>query len=235
MIALNLTLPVLGLLPTAMSQGVAGLPWLKLLKASGWSLTFALTASLLAVLMSLQLTWVASNQQQVGTNQKMSGLTRLVPVAALHHLIIPGMVLSVGLYIFFMPLINWMDWGWLAIIWLNALIALPFAFSQLKPAVFTYQASYQRLAASLALPLGVYWWRVVLPYLKPALQRVAAISLVLTLGDFAIFGIFGQPDYTTLPWLIYELAGSYQLAAAALASLWLLGLAFIGLMLLERK
>lgn len=235
LIALYLTLPVLGLLPTAMSQGLAGLPWLKLLKASGWSLTFALTASLLAVLMSLQLTWVASNQQQVGTNQKMSGLTRLVPVAALHHLIIPGMVLSVGLYIFFMPLINWMNWGWLAIIWLNALIALPFAFSQLKPAVFTYQASYQRLAASLALPLGVYWWRVVLPYLKPALQKVAAISLVLTLGDFAIFGIFGQPDYITLPWLIYELAGSYQLAAAALASLWLLGLAFIGLMLLERK
>lgn len=235
LIALYLTLPVLGLLPTAMSQGLAGLPWLKLFKASGWSLVFALTASLLAVLMALQLTWVASNQQQVGTQQKISGLTRLVPVAALHHLIIPGMVLSVGLYIFFMPLINWMDWGWLAIIWLNALIALPFAFSQLKPAVFTYQASYQRLAASLALPLGVYWWRVVLPYLKPALQRVAAIALVLTLGDFAIFGIFGQPDYTTLPWLIYELAGSYQLAAAALASLWLLGLAFIGLMLLERK
>ncbi|HKM15048.1 MAG TPA: thiamine/thiamine pyrophosphate ABC transporter permease ThiP [Marinospirillum sp.] len=228
-IALYLTLPVLGLLPTAVSKGLAGLPWLKLFKASGWSLLFALTASLLAVFMALQLSWVSSNQQQ------KNGLTRLVPVAALHHLIIPGMVLSVGLYIFFMPLINWMDWGWLAIIWLNTLIALPFAFSQLKPAVFSYQANYQRLAASLGLPFGVYWWRVVLPYLKPALQRVAAISLVLTLGDFAIFGIFGQPEYTTLPWLIYELAGSYQLAAAALASLWLLGLAFIGLILLERK
>jgi len=229
LIALYLTLPVLSLLPTASSQGLAGLPWSKLLKASGWSLVFALTASLLAVLMSLHLTWVASNQQQA------SWLTRLIPVAALHHLIIPGMVLSVGLYIFFMPLINWMNWGWLAIIWLNALIALPFAFSQLKPRVFAYQASYQRLAASLSLPSGVYWWRVVLPYLKPALQRVAAISLVLTLGDFAVFGIFGQPEYTTLPWLIYELAGSYQLAAAALASVWLLGLAFISLMLLEKK
>ncbi len=237
-IALYLTLPVLGLLPTAISQGLAGLPWLKLLKASGWSLLFALTASLLAVLMALQLSWMSSTQPAYlpkKTNSLEGFITRLAALAALHHLIIPGMVLSVGLYIFFMPFINWMDWGWLAIIWLNALIALPFAFSQLKPAVFTYQVNYQRLAASLGLPFGMYWWRVVLPYLKPALERVAAISLVLTLGDFAIFGIFGQPNYTTLPWLIYELAGSYQLAAAALASLWLLGLAFIGLMLLERK
>lgn len=234
-IALYLTLPVLGLLPTAVGKGLAGLPWLKLFKASGWSLLFALIASLLAVLMALQLSWVSRIKQQVGAQQKISWLSRLAPVAALHHLIIPGMVLSVGLYIFFMPFINWMDWGWLAIIWLNALIALPFSFSQLKPAVFSYQANYQRLAASLGLPFGIYWWRVVLPYLRPALKRVAAISLVLTLGDFAIFGIFGQPEYTTLPWLIYELAGSYQLAAAALASLWLLGLAFVGLMLLERK
>lgn len=224
---LYLTLPVLGLLPAAFSRGLASLPWALLLPASGWSLVFALAASLLALLMALLLGWFT-------TGQTGPWLNRLATVAALHHLVIPGMVLSVGLYIFFMSRINWVHWGWLAVIWLNALVALPFAFSQLRPALFAYRSAYGRLAAGLALPFGLHWRRVILPFLWPALQRVAGICLVLTLGDFAIFGIFGQPEQRTLPWLIYDLAGAYRLADAALVSLWLLGLAFIGLWLLDR-
>lgn len=227
LVVLYLTLPVLGLLPAAFSRGLASLPWALLLPASGWSLVFALAASLLAVLMALLLGWVA-------TRRTGKGLNALAAAAALHHLVIPGMVLSVGLYIFFMNRINWLHWGWLAVIWLNALVALPFAFSQLRPALFAYRVAYGRLAASLALPFHLHWLRVILPFLRPALQRVAGLCLVLTLGDFAIFGIFGQPEQRTLPWLIYDLAGAYRLADAALVSLWLLGLAFMGLWLLDR-
>ncbi|WP_310697334.1 thiamine/thiamine pyrophosphate ABC transporter permease ThiP [Marinospirillum sp.] len=228
LVILFLILPLLSLLPRALSRGLEGLPWLSLLQASGWSLGFALSATLLAVVLGLFLAWQAS----VTTS---SWLKRLLEVAALHHLVIPGMVLSVGVYIFFMQKINWLDYGWIAVILLNTLVALPFAYSQLKPGVQDYQANYQRLAASLALPFFIHWRQVVVPFLKPALSRVAGLCLVLTLGDFAIFGIFGQPYQQTLPWLIYDLAASYQLVEAALASLWLLALAFAGLILLDIK
>ncbi|MBE0508153.1 MAG: thiamine/thiamine pyrophosphate ABC transporter permease ThiP [Marinospirillum sp.] len=232
MVLLFLTLPVLSLVPAIISRGWARLPWSQLWLASSWSLFFALAASLLALLMALLLAWVACGSRQ--KTSLPSFIQPLATLAALHHLVVPGMVLSVGLYIFFMGYINWLDWGWLAVIWLNALVALPFAFSQLKPAVFAYRSSYQRLASSLQLSPWLHWRRVILPCLQPALLRVTGLCLVLTLGDFAIFGIFGQAEHRTLPWLIHELAGAYRLGEAALASLWLLALAFTGLWLLDR-
>ncbi|SFB77749.1 thiamine transport system permease protein [Marinospirillum celere] len=228
LVLLFLTLPILSLLPRAFSRGLDGLPWMALLQASGWSLLFAVSATLIATGLGLWLAW--QSVTLVSLRWK-----RLLEVVALHYLVIPGMVLSVGIYIFFMHRINWLEWGWLAVILLNALLALPFVFYQLKPVVQDYQASYQRLAASLGLSWGLHWHLVVLPFLKPALQRVAGLCFVLALGDFAIFGIFGQPQQRTLPWLIYDLAASYRLVEAALASLGLLLLAFIGLALLERS
>lgn len=227
LVVLFLILPIFSLVPAVISRGWARLPWTQVWLASGWSLFFALTASLLALLLALLLAWVAAEPARRGGS-------KLAELAALHHLVVPGMVLSVGLYIFFMDYINWLDWGWLAVIWLNALVALPFAFSQLKPAVFAYRSSYQKLAASLQLAPWLHWQRVILPSLQPALLRVTGLCLVLTLGDFAIFGIFGQAEHRTLPWLIHELAGAYRLGEAALASLWLLALAFTGLWLLDR-
>ncbi len=221
-----LALPLISLLPSAVGRGWSSIPWAALLEASGWSLFFALSASLLALLLAAYLAWQAGRMQS-------PTLKRVIQFAALHHLVIPGMVLSVGIYIFFMQRVNWLEHGWVAVIALNSLVALPFAFSQLRPLVYEYQANYQRLAASLALSPWVHWRRVILPFMRPALMRVAGLCLVLTLGDFAIFGIFGQPGQQTLPWLIYDLAGSYQLTQAAVASLWLLLLAFLALMLLD--
>jgi len=225
---LFLTLPLLSLLPRAFSRGLDNLPWLSLLQASGWSLAFALSATLMAVVMGLFLAWQVRSISA-------PWLKRLLELAALHHLVIPGMVLSVGLYIFFMQRISWLDYGWIAVVLLNTLVALPFAYSQMKPSVQAYQDSYRRLASGLALPWWVHLQKVVLPFLKPALARVGGLCWVLTLGDFAIFGIFGQAHQQTLPWLIYGLAASYQLVEAALASLWLLALSLLGLLLLAKK
>ena len=45
-----------------------------------------------------------------------------------------------------------------------------------------------------------------------------SLVLLFAMGDVAIFSIFGNDDWMTLPWLIYRYAGSYRLAEAALAS-----------------
>ncbi|WP_151702474.1 ABC transporter permease subunit [Nitrincola alkalilacustris] len=225
---LFLSLPVLVLIPTALQANLSAVPWQEMLQVSLRSVILAISAACLALLLALAvLSWWRRFASPT--------LRRLIETAALHHLVIPGMVLSVGVYVMLMPWLNWQEWGWLAIILLNALVALPFVFQQLKPRVFEYDANYRPLLADLGLGAWPHWKLVYGPFLKPVLQRVFAISFVLALGDFAIFGIFGNDEWRTLPWMIYTLSGSYRLAEAALASLLLLMLALVALRLLERN
>ncbi|MFC3853477.1 ABC transporter permease subunit [Salinispirillum marinum] len=223
-----LTAPVLALLVVVSRVNIASLPWLSLLISMGYSLLFALSAALFSLLLALSCLALWRRQPSARRRQWVDGV-------ALHHLVIPGMVLSVGLYIFFMPWVNWQRWGWLAVVGLNALVALPFVYSHLKPRVHEYDAQYGRVAADLGLTGWPHWRRTILPKLWPAVQRAFAISFVLALGDFALFGIFGHDRWQTLPWLIYGLTGAYRLADAAFAALLLLALAWFALWSLERS
>lgn len=225
-VALFLLLPIASLLPVAASAGGA-LPWSEIAHACARSVGFALGAAVLAVLLALAALSLWRHFEDAPRR-------RLIEAAAVHHLVIPGMVLSVGLYVLLMAWVDWLAWGWVAIVLLNALVALPFVFVQLKPSMFEYDAQYRQLLADLGLH-GWRHWRLVLgPFLEPALRRVLAIAFVLALGDFAVFGIFGNQAWHTLPWMIHALAGSYRLDEAAAASLLLLALALCALYLLER-
>ncbi|MEX1056592.1 MAG: hypothetical protein WED11_02575, partial [Natronospirillum sp.] len=221
-----LTVPIATLVPMAVASGSVGMPWAVLWSVSARSLALAFVTASVAVALALgALTlWRRCRSRTV---------RRGLELASLHHLVVPGMVLSVGVYLFFMPYINWLQWGWVAVIVLNAMIALPFAYHQLKPRVFEFDANYRQQSADLGLSGWPFWRWVYGPYLLPAVRRAWAISFVLALGDFAVFGIFGHDDWRTLPWLIYALAGSYRLQASALASLILLSFALLALWLLE--
>lgn len=225
---LYLVVPIAALVPRALASASAAMPWSTLMVVSGRSLLFATTAATLAVLLALG---ALSLWRRVSQRWVRQG----IEVAALHHLVVPGMVLSVGIYIFFMPYINWLQWGWVAVIILNALIALPFVYHQLKPRVFDFDANYRRQVADLGLDGWTFWRWVYGPWLMPAIRRAWGLSFVIALGDFAVFGIFGNDDWRTLPWLIYALSGSYRLQESALASLILLAFAMLALWLLEGK
>ena len=225
---LFLTLPILVLLPLAWQADWTFLQQTQLTRVIVRSLVLAVAASVLAVCLALALLslWRAGRQE---------GFRQWVAAVALYPLVVPAMVVSVGLYILLMPWVDWQAYGWIAVILMNAVIALPFVFQQLRPAVLEYDASYARLLADLNLTRLTHWRCVYLPYLKPLLRRVLAISFVLALGDMSVFAIFGSDDWRTLPWLIYTLAGGYRLAEAALVSVLLLALALAALRFLEKS
>ncbi|GAB2600734.1 ABC transporter permease subunit [Nitrincola alkalisediminis] len=226
MAVLFLVLPILTLLPAAMRINLAVFPWDELMQVTLRSLGFASLASLclLVCVVGVFSVW----RQSTSARRRA-----IIEAIALHHLMIPGMVLSVGIYLFFLPYLSWHEWGWVAIILLNTLVALPFAFTQLKPAVFEYDQQYRRLVSDLKLGAWRHFYCVYVPYLRPTLQRVLGMSFVLALGDMAIFSIFGRDEWRTLPWLIYSLAGSYRMADAALAALLLMGISMLVLRVLE--
>jgi thiamine transport system permease protein len=71
--------------------------------------------------------------------------------------------------------------------------------------------------------------------MKGTLWFSFSLVLLFAMGDVAVFAIFGNDDWMTLPWLIYRLAGTYRMAEASLASAVLLSLCAIIVLYFERS
>jgi thiamine transport system permease protein len=48
------------------------------------------------------------------------------------------------------------------------------------------------------------------PYIKSSLSYVFALAFCFSLGDLGIIALFGSDEFTTLPWYLYQLMGSYR-------------------------
>lgn len=200
-----------------------------LLAATARSLLLAIVAAAGACAIAWALLYPVRRYRLRGN----SGRQLSLEWAALHHLPLPAMVLGTGLYILAVRS-GFLETLRLPLLfWLNVLIVLPYAFSQFRPHLFDYDDRYQRLLRNWRpRPWQRIWleWKALLPVMTSAL----ALTGLLALGDVALFALFGPDDWTTLPWLIYQYAGSYRLSEATLASLILLGLCAALIPLLEK-
>lgn len=152
---------------------------------------------------------------------------------ATHALVAPAMVMSVGLFIFLLPIMDIDRWGIVFVAMLNTALVVPFAIQKLKPRLYQFDAQYNALTRSLKLK-GRQRWAIEWPFIRSVFLSTYALVLVLSMGDVAIFSIFGSKDWTTLPWLIYGYAGTYRMAEASIASVVLLALCVFILWLFEK-
>ena len=152
---------------------------------------------------------------------------------ATHALVAPAMVMSVGLFIFLLPIIDIDRWGIVFVAILNTALVVPFAIQKLKPRLYQFDAQYDALTRSLKLK-GRQRWAIEWPFIRAVFLSTYALVLVLSMGDVAIFSIFGAKDWTTLPWLIYGYAGTYRIAEASIASIVLLSFCALILLLFEK-
>jgi thiamine transport system permease protein len=223
-----LLLPVLAIFP-----GIMELSWQKLnlqmyLKPAVITVTLGCIAAGVGVLFAYFLLLPIRHAHV----RKQSKKQVLLEWLATHALLAPTMVVSVGLFVLLLPLVSLDDWGIVMVVVLNSAIVVPFAVQKLKPRLLQFDAQYGALIRSLKLR-KIDIWRIEWPFIRPVCLSTFALILVLAMGDVAIFSIFGNSDWKTLPWLIYEFAGSYRLAEASLASLILLCLCAACLWLVE--
>jgi thiamine transport system permease protein len=113
-------------------------------------------------------------------------------------------------------------------------MSLPFALSVLTPAMQKTAERYDRLSFSLGLTKVQRWFYVEYPYLKSSLGYVFALAFCFSLGDLGIIALFGSDEFTTLPWYLYQLMGSYRTTDAAGVALVLLVLVLGVFVLLPR-
>lgn len=149
-------------------------------------------------------------------------------------LVTPGLVISTGLFLLLRPVADVFGMAFWLVTLVNALMALPYLIKILSQPLFQVAQQYTPLCTSLGIKglnrLRIVEWSLVR---KPLAQGVA-LAMVLSIGDLGAIALFGSQDFRTLPLYLYQLMGSYQLAASATVAL-LLMLLSLGLYWLIEK
>lgn len=148
-------------------------------------------------------------------------------------LMIPAMVLTTGLFLLCLRLGWAREATWPLIIWMNALMAMPLILQPLKARIGAAYGQYHRLTRVLGMRRGAVLRLVYWPLIRPVLLWALALSAVLSLGDMGVAALVGQVDFVTLPLLIYQSMGSYQMTLAAQLMVLLLALCAALLLLAE--
>ena len=136
-------------------------------------------------------------------------------------LLVPPVVLGAGWFLLLRPLGDVARFAPLLVILINMLMALPFVYRVLEPAMATHTARTGKLAVSLGLG---GWHRLRLidwPGLRGPLLMALSFACALSLGDLGAVALFGSQDMVTLPWLLYSRMAGYRSTDAAGLALFL--------------
>lgn len=223
---ISVALPVFAVL----LAGVQG-PWRTVLsdphlwQAAQRSLWVALAAASLSLIAGWALLTGFRGPQQGRWRQGLELSGSLV-------LVVPPLVLGTGFFVLLRPLTNVFALGLGLVIITNALMGLPYVIRILGPALARVSEQHGRLCDSLGIHGWQRLWRVEWPLARRQAGLSMGLCAALSTGDLGVIALFGTQDTTTLPLLLYQRLGSYQMDAAAVTALLLLTLSlglFLGL------
>lgn len=194
------------------------------------SLRIALGAGLLCVILTLMLLW--SSRELKLRQQRLYG--QLMDLSGMVILAMPGIVLATGFFLFLNNTIGLPASPYALVVTTNALMAIPYALKVLENPMNDVAQRYNPLCQSLAIR---GWHRLRLIELRALAQPIAqamAFACVLSMGDFGIIALFGNEQFRTLPFYLYQQIGAYRSADGAVTALLLMLLCFALFTLMEK-
>lgn len=194
------------------------------------SVRIALIAGILCVVLTMMLLW--SSRELRARNAVLAGQT--LEMSGMLILAMPGIVLATGFFLLFNNTIGLPESADGIVIFANALMAIPYALKVLETPMRDITARYSRLCQSLGLE-GMNRLKVVeLRALKRPIAQALAFACVLSIGDFGVVALFGNDDFRTLPFYLYQQIGSYRSQDGAVTALLLLLLCFLLFTVIEK-
>ena len=184
----------------------------RLWQALGQSLTIALSAASLALLLGAAL--LVSSRVLRHRLLRAQAAARLELSASL-ILVVPPFVLATGLFVLLRPFTDVFALGLPLVILVNALMALPFVVRFLGGPMMEEAQKHDRLCQSLGI---AGWSRLRLvewPNLRRPVALALAVAATLSMGDLGVIALFGNQDLVTLPLLLYQAMGGFRMAEAA--------------------
>jgi thiamine transport system permease protein len=161
---------------------------------------------------SLVLGWVLAD---TAARESSKSLRAVITLACLATLIMPPAVLATGWFMTLSQVADVSQFAIALVIILNALMALPFVWSPLYPAIVESHQRHDRLCSSLGLTGFARLRLIDLPALRKALALAFLMAVIVSLGDLSAISLFGNTNFVTLPALIMNQMGHYRMDAAA--------------------
>ena len=149
-------------------------------------------------------------------------LLHLIEISHSLFLIIPALVLGTALFILLRNAINLSAHAlWLLMLG-NGLLALPFCYRIIAPALGRHLAETDALSAMLNLSGGKRLVTVILPSLRAEIGFALGLSAALSFGDLGIITLFGSQSFETLPYMLFQFLNRYGANEADLLAVILL-------------
>ncbi len=208
------------------------------IKSFWTSMSLATVSSILTLFIALVLSDTRRNftlKHRLGTRKSSKFFNLIVAFSGNLYLAIPSLILGLGFFLlsqrYEMPTLIWST---IALITANVLMSLPFALSVLTPAMQKTAMRYDKLVFSLGMGKLQRWVYCEFPFLASSMGYVFALAFCFSLGDLGIIALFGSEDFSTLPWYLYGLMGSYRTSDAAGVALIMLGITLVAFLALPR-
>lgn len=199
-------------------------------QATANSVTLAAGAALSAFVLGSAIVLTSRFWRLNGKRKRADG----IEMTASLILVVPSVVLSTGLFLMLREHLDVFSSPFGLVLAVNTLMALPYVVKTLSAPAFQLSQQYQNLCNSLGVKgltrLKLVEWRA----LKSPIARALGVSFVLSTGDLGAIALVGSQAFQTLPLYLFHLMGSYQMDAAAAASLILFVLSLGSYALIEK-
>lgn len=193
------------------------------------SIFIAISAGVLCIILTMMLLW-SSRELRL---RRSILLYRTCELSGLLILAMPGIVLATGFFLLLNNTINLTYSPYSLIILTNALMAIPYALKILENQMYDLAERYNLLCLSLQIKGINRLTLIELKALKRTIGQAFAFACILSIGDFGIIALFGNENFRTLPYYLYQQLGSYRNNDAAITALLMLLLCFSLFSLLE--
>lgn len=234
LIALALLLivpPLLAVILGGLNQSLLDVVHQSALWQSLWmSIRLAAGSGALCLCLTMMLLWSSRElrlrrRENWGQSLELSGMIILA---------MPGIVLATGFFLLLSDTVGLPQSPWALVILTNALMAVPYALKVLENPMRDIAERYNPLCVSL----DMHGWDrlrwIELSALKRPMTQALAFACVLSLGDFGVIALFGNENFRTLPFYLYQQMGSYRTQQGAVTAMLLLILCFLLFTLIER-
>ena len=217
---LSILLPLISVVWTGISVSEF---WQRLAKAELWEATlFSLLISLIASITAIGTTYLIALETRQLLYRKQRFLHAMLSSISTYPLILPVFLLAVGLFLLLMNITLSTAQLLILVGVMNGIILIPFVYPTIFSAMWEIFNAQDKLAQSLGLSGFQRWWIAEKYYLIRPLANAFILAMSSSLGSFAVIAFFGSPDFSTLPYLLYQQLGSYRTEDASVTALMLM-------------
>ena len=152
---------------------------------------------------------------------------QFIDISVSFYLLMPAIVFATGCFILLQDHVNLFEHTFWLVLLANVLFSLPFILRILSPSLEQALSQHDKLSLQLGITGLKKFIFLTFPSITRELQLVLGISFAFSLGDLSVITLFGNKEFETLPYYLYQLFGRYGASEADILGIFILVYIFV--------